>query len=85
MAAVFSGEQLPVKKAISEHFAVGNKIFISVNGPSWPNHNFAQSATSCGAFSNVFYNRCNGTTAQVSTQAIKKIYARTFVSEIDCA
>ena len=56
----FSREQLPVKAAISDHFGVFNRMFTSVSGPSWPNHNFAQSATSCGISSNVMYNRCGG-------------------------
>ena len=56
----FSREQLPIKAAISDHFGVHNRMFTSVSGPSWPNHNFAQSGTSCGISSNVMYNRCGG-------------------------
>ena len=52
---MFNASQLPVKRAISQHFAVFNKMFTSVPGPSWPNHQFAQSATSCGTSSNVMY------------------------------
>ena len=67
---MFSGEQLPVKRAISEHFGVFNKYFTSVPGPSWPNHIFAQSATSCGIDENVMYNRCGGGAPQFPQMTI---------------
>ena len=67
---MFSGDQLPIKKAISENFAVFNKMFTAVPGPSWPNHLFAQSATSCGTSSNVMWNQCGGTTAQFPQMTI---------------
>ena len=44
---MFSAEQLPVKRAVSENFAVFNKYFTSVPSSSYPNHLMAQSATSC--------------------------------------
>ena len=50
---------------IPQNFGVFNKMFTSVHGPSWPNHNFAQSATSCGTSSNVMYNDCGGDTVQM--------------------
>ena len=53
-----SAEQLPVKYAISESFGVFNKYFTSVPSASWPNHMFAQSATSCGVPTNEFYSDC---------------------------
>eukprot|EP01044_Picomonas_judraskeda_P011328 COSAG03_NODE_1531_length_3926_cov_86.591325_2_plen_265_part_00 len=56
----FNASQLPVKAAIAENYGVHNRMFTSVPGPSWPNHNFAQSATSCGTSSNVMYNTCGG-------------------------
>lgn len=59
-ATKFNASQLPVKAAIAEHYGVHNRMFTSVPGPSWPNHNFAQSATSCGISSNVMYNSCGG-------------------------
>ena len=43
-------------------------MFTSVHGPSWPNHNFAQSATSCGTSSNVMYNDCGGDTVRVMSE-----------------
>ncbi len=61
---MFSASQLPVKHAIAQNFGIFNKMFTSVHGPSWPNHNFAQSATSCGTSSNVMYNSCGGNTVQ---------------------
>ena len=67
---MFSGEQLPIKKALSESFAVFNKMFTSVPGPSWPNHQFSQSATSCGTSSNVMYNACGGTVPQFPQMTI---------------
>jgi len=67
---MFSAAQLPVKHAISESFAVFNKMFTSVPGPSWPNHLFSQSATSCGTSSNVMYNTCGGKTAQFPQMTI---------------
>ena len=47
-----------------------NKMFTSVPGPSWPNHQFAQSATSCGTSSNVMYNRCGGKSVQFPQMTI---------------
>ena len=49
-----------MKAAIAGSYGVHNRMFVSVPGPSWPNHNFAQSATSCGISGNVMYNRCGG-------------------------
>jgi len=45
---MFSRGQLPIKAAVADNFAVFNKFYAAV--PSWstPNHDFAQSATSCG-------------------------------------
>jgi phospholipase C len=56
----FNASQLPIKAAIADNYGVHNRMFTSVKGPSWPNHNFAQSATSCGISSNVMYNKCGG-------------------------
>ena len=67
---MFNASQLPVKHAISQNFAIMNKMFTSVPGPSWPNHNFAQSATSCGTSSNVMYNACGGKTTQFPQMTI---------------
>lgn len=67
---MFAASQLPVKRAISEHFAVFNKMYTSIPGPSWPNHLFAQSATSCGISSNVMYNQCGGGAPQFPQMTI---------------
>jgi phospholipase C len=40
---MFSGEQLPVKKAVADNFGVFNNYYTSVPGFSVPNHLFAQS------------------------------------------
>ena len=61
---LFAASQLPVKHSIAQNFGVFNKMFTSVHGPSWPNHMFAQSATSCGTSSNVMHNACGGSTVQ---------------------
>ena len=67
---MFSAAQLPIKHAIAEQFAVFNRMFTSVPGPSWPNHQFAQSATSCGTSSNVMYSACGGKVAQFPQMTI---------------
>ena len=50
--------------------AVFNKYFVSVPGPSWPNHLFSQSATSCGIDDNIMYNKCGGPYAQFPQMTI---------------
>ena len=50
---MFSAEQLPIKAAIAHDYGVFNKMYASVPAASMPNHLFAQSATSCGAMTNV--------------------------------
>ena len=58
---LFAASQLPVKHSIAQNFGVFNKMFTSVHGPSWPNHMFAQSATSCGATeTGVVFEQCGG-------------------------
>ena len=44
----FNPEQLPVKIALAQEFALFNNFYESMPGPSQPNHMFAQSATACG-------------------------------------
>mmetsp|Transcript_20438 Transcript_20438/g.37255 ORF Transcript_20438/g.37255 Transcript_20438/m.37255 type:complete len:500 (+) Transcript_20438:75-1574(+) len=57
----FAPEQLPVKMALAREFAVFNKLYAAIPGPSQPNHMFAQSATSCGVTqSGVAYTKCGG-------------------------
>jgi len=51
--------QLPVKTAMAHSFGTFNKFFSSVPSASSPNHLFSQSATSCGAMTNVNYAKCN--------------------------
>jgi phospholipase C len=58
----FSAEQLPVKKAVVDHFSVFNRYFTSTPTASTPNHLFAQSATSCGIKDNIMYSECGGPT-----------------------
>ena len=63
---MFSGEQLPVKKAVADNFGVFNNYYTSVPGFSVPNHLFAQSGTSCGASENVGgYSSCGAWDASV--------------------
>eukprot|EP01052_Picozoa_sp_SAG31_P023218 SAG31_NODE_1899_length_6960_cov_18.360880_6_plen_280_part_00 len=59
---MFSAEQLPVKKAISEHFGVFNKLYCATPTSSTPNHHFTQSGTSCGSTNNNDYQQCGGKT-----------------------
>ena len=59
---MFSAEQLPVKKAISENFGVFNKLYCATPTASTPNHHFTQSATSCGSTNNNDYQQCGGKT-----------------------
>ena len=59
----FDANQLPVKAAVVENFAVMNRYFTSVPSGSTPNHLFAQSATSCGVYSNIMYSQCGGNTS----------------------
>jgi phospholipase C len=66
----FSASQLPVKAAIAEHYGVHNRMFTAFPGSSWPNHLFAQSATSCGISANVMYNKCGGTVPQFPQMTI---------------
>ena len=45
---MFSGDQLPVKRAIVRNFGTFNRMFSATPTASTPNHMFTQSATSCG-------------------------------------
>lgn len=57
----FAPEQLPVKIALAQEFALFNNFYESMPGPSQPNHMFAQSATACGATeTGVVYEQCGG-------------------------
>ena len=59
--ALFAPEQLPVKIALAKEFAVFNRLYAAIPGPSMPNHMFAQSATSCGSTeTGTLYNDCGG-------------------------
>ena len=58
----FNATQLPIKKAVSEHFGVFNRYYSSTPTASTPNHLYAQSATSCGLKDNELYNACGGPT-----------------------
>ena len=60
----FNATQLPVKHAVSEEFGIFNKYYSSVPSASYPNHLFAQSATSCGVHDNLLFNECGGNTVQ---------------------
>jgi phospholipase C len=66
----FSASQLPVKASIAKHFGVHNRMFTSVPSSSWPNHLFAQSATSCGIGANMMYNKCGGKVPQFPQMTI---------------
>ena len=58
---MFSGEQLPVKRAVAQHFGVFNHLYTAVPSASYPNHQFTQSATSCGVMDNVVdWAQCGG-------------------------
>ena len=59
----FSPEQVPVKNALAQNFAVFNNWFSSVPSASTPNHLMIQSATSCGIIENIRYSDCGGPTA----------------------
>ena len=57
----FNPEQLPIKIALAQEFALFNNFYESMPGPSQPNHMFAQSATACGATeTGVVYEQCGG-------------------------
>jgi len=59
--AMFSGDQLPVKRAVAEHFGIFNHLYTAVPSASYPNHQFTQSATSCGVVDNVVdWSQCGG-------------------------
>jgi phospholipase C len=78
---MFSREQLPVKAAVSDEFAVFNKFYAAV--PSWstPNHDFTQSATSCGLRDNRMYSECGGSTEmypQMTMYLLRGIYMSSF-------
>ncbi len=57
---MFNGSQLPIKRALSEHFGLFNKLYTAVPTCSMPNHMFTQSATSCGVNENEVYDQCGG-------------------------
>ena len=57
----FSGDQLPVKRAIVRNFGTFNRMFSATPTASTPNHMFTQSATSCGLDQDyVSYVNCGG-------------------------
>ena len=76
---MFSPEQLPVKANIASEFGVFNRLFTAVPSASEPNHLFIQSATSCGATSNYFWNRCGGSQKQYPQMTI---YDSMFISNV---
>lgn len=59
---MFGADQVPIKKAISEHYGVFNRLFCAVPSSSTPNHHFTQSGTSCGSTNNNDYQQCGGKT-----------------------
>ena len=59
--SAFAPEQLPIKMTLAKEFAVFNRFYAAVPGPSQPNHMFAQSGTSCGVTeTGVTYWKCGG-------------------------
>lgn len=58
---MFSGDQLPVKREILKQFAIFNNFYTAVPSASYPNHQFSQTATSCGVDENIIdYTQCGG-------------------------
>lgn len=58
---MFSGDQLPVKRAIVRNFGTFNRMFSATPTASTPNHMFTQSGTSCGLDQDfVSYEDCGG-------------------------
>jgi phospholipase C len=55
---MFSREQLPVKAALADNFRAFNKLYSGAPASSTPNHDFVQSATSCGLRDNRNYRDC---------------------------
>ena len=59
--SAFAPEQLPIMMTLAKEFAVFNRFYAAVPGPSQPNHMFAQSGTSCGVTeTGVTYWQCGG-------------------------
>ena len=68
---MFSGDQLPVKRAIAQNFGVFNHLYTAVPSASYPNHQFTQSATSCGVMDNVVnWTQCGGNQTQFPQRTI---------------
>ena len=59
---MFSEEQLPIKAAVKDNFAVFNRFHSSTPTASTPNHLYSQSCTSCGLTANELYDACGGPT-----------------------
>ena len=58
---MFSGDQLPVKRALVRNFGTFNRMFSATPTASTPNHMFTQSGTSCGLDQDfVSYEDCGG-------------------------
>jgi phospholipase C len=74
------GNEVPIKKAFAEHFAVFNKYFSSVPSYSTPNHLFSQAATSCGIDDNIRYNDCGGKKASFPMKTIYDNLAESNIS-----
>ena len=55
---MFSREQLPIKAALADNFRAFNKLYSGAPASSTPNHDFVQSATSCGLRDNRNYRDC---------------------------
>lgn len=75
---MFSGDQLPVKRAIVRNFGTFNRLFSATPTASTPNHMFTQSGTSCGLDQDfVSYEDCGGIQPlfpQVWIQGMSTIY-----------
>ena len=59
---MFSREQLPIKAALADNFRAFNKLYSGAPAGSTPNHDFVQSATSCGLRDNRNYRDGGGNT-----------------------
>ena len=59
---MFSRAQLPVKASLADNFAALNKYYSGVPSASTPNHDYIQTATSCGLRDNRNYRACGGAT-----------------------
>lgn len=57
---MFNSTQLPIKKAVAQHFAVFNNLHGSVPSMSTPNHLMTHTGTSCGLDDNLDWKTCGG-------------------------